>query len=211
MLLGILAEHGADDARLAEPGMGRLVPDQFDAGDQADSPDLADQVAASELAQPRLEPVLHAADMGADIHLAVDLLGLDGDGRGDRMAGIGIAVAERADPRAGLDHGGPDFLVHQQGRDRQVGGRQRLRRGNHVRLDIEGLAAPGVAGAVEAADHLVDDHEDVVFLQNGLHLREIAGRRHDHAAGPHDRFGEHAADCFRTLIQNQFFQVFRAS
>ena len=64
-------------ARPGEALVGGLVPDQFDTGDQADAADFADQVAAPELAQPGLEAVLHAADMGADIGLAIDFLGLD--------------------------------------------------------------------------------------------------------------------------------------
>ena len=41
---------------------------------------------------------------------------------------------------------------------------------------------PVVAGAAEAADHLVGDQEDVVFLEHGADLGEIGCWRHDDAA-----------------------------
>ena len=102
-------------------------------------------------------------------------------------------------------------LVHHHRRDRQIGRAERLRTSEDVRHDVQRLAAPVIASAPEAADHLVGDEEDVVFLQHRLDLGEIAGGRQDHAASPHDRLGPHGRDSVRTLGQNQLLQLLGAA
>ena len=74
-------------------------------------------------------------------------------------------------------------------------------------LQIEGLRPEHVAGAAEAADHLVDDEQDVVLLQDRLHAIEVGRRRHDHAAGAHHRLGEERGDRIGTLAQDQLLEV----
>ena len=189
-----------------------LVGDQFDGGDQADAADLAHQRMIGETAaQFGLHVRADRADMGADFHFVVDLQRLDRDGGGDRMAGVGEAVAEGADGMAFLGQRLEDEVVHHHGADRQVGRGQRLGADQDIRLDVQRLAAPVVAGAPEAADHLVGDQQHVVFAQHGLDLREVAARRQDHAAGAHDRFRPHRGDRVRALGQDHLLQFVGAA
>src|SRR3546814_5098874 len=54
-----------------------------------------------------------------------------------------------------------------------------------------------VAGATEAADHLVGDQQDAVLAADPLDLGKIARRRHDHPAGALDRLGDEGGDPLR--------------
>ena len=56
-----------------------------------------------------------------------------------------------------------DTLVHHHAGDRQIGGGQCFGAGNDVRLHSHRLAAPVIAGAPEAANHLVRHEQHVVF------------------------------------------------
>ena len=156
----------------------RLVGDELDRADQADAAHLAHQRVVGEALARRslLQMRADFRDMADDVDLVVDLQRLDRDGRRHRMAGIGEAVAPGAD-RWLLPSASPwktrSFTIT--GADRQVGRGQRLGAGQDVRLDVEGLAAPVVAGAPEAADHLVGDEQHVVLLQHGLDLLEVGG------------------------------------
>ena len=72
---------------------------------------------------------------------------------------------------------------------------------------IERLRPEHVAGAAEAADHLVDDEQDVVFLQDRLHAVEVSRGRHDHAAGAHHRLGEERGDRIGSFAQDQLLEI----
>ena len=73
----------------------------------------------------------------------------------------------------------------------------------------ERLAAPPVAGAAEAGDHLVADQHDVVLVEDRLDRREVGLRRHDDAARAHHRLGDHRRDRVGSLALDQVLQRLR--
>ena len=83
--------------RGVEGRLGRLVGDQLDAGDQPDAAHLADQRVVREAAQPACSCGPTVRTWLDDLPLLVDLQRLERHRRGNRMAGIGVAVAEGAD------------------------------------------------------------------------------------------------------------------
>ncbi len=127
------------------------------------------------------------------------------------MAGIGEAVAERADLVALLRQPLEHAVVHHHRADRQIGRGQRLGAGQDVGLHVQRLAAPVVAGAPEPADHLVGDEQHVVLAQHRLDLLEVRPRRDDHAAGAHDRLGPHRRHRVRPLGQDHLLQFLGAA
>ena len=113
------------------------------AGDQADAAHLAHQRMVGEApAQLLLHVRADCADMLADVHLVVDLQRLDRDRRRHRMAGIGEAVAERADLVALLRQALEHALVHHHRADRQIGRGQRLGAGQDVGLHVAASGCP---------------------------------------------------------------------
>jgi hypothetical protein len=150
-------------------------------------------------------------DMAADVGLVIDLQRLDGDGRRDRVARVGEAGAERADLVAFVGERLEHPLVDHHGADRQIRGREGLRADQDVRLQAHRLAAPVVAGAPEAADHLVGDEQHVVFLQHRLDLFVVGARRHDHAAGAEHGLRPHRRNRVRPLGEDQLFQFLGAA
>ena len=81
-----------------------------------------------------------------------------------------------------LPDGPVDLLVEDHRRDRQVRRRELLGDAHDVGPDAEGLAREAVAGAEEAGDDLVGDHQHVVLLEHRLDLLEVGPRRNDRAA-----------------------------
>ena len=76
---------------------------------------------------------------------------------------VGKAMAEGAELVAALPASPVDRLGNQQRRDRQIGRGQLLGAGHHVGLRCRRSREPQhVAGAAEAADHLVGDQQHVV-------------------------------------------------
>src|SRR3546814_8879310 len=73
MVLRPRGEEGADLAQRIKGGLGRLVGDQLDGGDQADAAHLAHQGMPGEAAQAVLQPRRHRADVADDVALLVDL------------------------------------------------------------------------------------------------------------------------------------------
>lgn len=74
------------------------------------------------------------ADAGRGVHPLVDLDGLHAHGAAHRMAAVGEAVAEGADPaRMRLDRLG-DVAVDRDGRQREIGGRHLLGRRHRGRI-----------------------------------------------------------------------------
>ena len=159
----------------------------------------------------RPEPLLQdrgdGAHMADDVALLVDLQGLEGDGGAHRVAGVGVAVPEDADPVARLDQLAVDRLRDQHRAHRQVGRGQGLGHGHHVGPQIEGLGRPVAAGAAEAADHLVDHEQDVVLAEHGLDLLEIGRWGDDHAARAHHRLGDEGRDRVGSLLEDQPLQI----
>ena len=79
------------------------------------------------------------------------------DGAAGRVPGIRIAVAERAG--VVVPQHGADTRAAQDGAEREVAGREPLRRGHEVGLDPEALGREPRPGATVAGDHLVGDQE----------------------------------------------------
>src|SRR3546814_3321748 len=86
--------------------------------------------------------------------------------------------------------------------ERQVAGGDALGQRHQVRLDGEAVAAEPLAGAPEAADHLVGDQQDVVLPADALHLRPIACRRDDDAAGTLHRLAAEGGDGLRPELED---------
>ena len=125
------------------------------------------------------------------------------------MARIGEAVGEHAVLAAFLHQRLVDVLGHRERAHRHVGRGDRLGHRDGRGLDAEGLRAPPVAGAGEAADHLVGDEGDVVLGQHRLHLLEIGLGRHQHAARAHHRLGDEGGDRLGSLALDHRLQVAR--
>ena len=123
------------------------------------------------------------------------------------MAGISHTMRERTVALAALDQPVIDGLGDQGGRDRHVGARERLGHGHDVGGDAVGVATEHVAGAPETGDDLVGHHQDVMLFQHRLDLCEVAGRRHDDAAGALHRLGEEGGDGVGAFAGDQGFEV----
>ena len=81
---------------------------------------------------------------------------------------------------AGLHHL-DDIGADRHGRDGQVTRRQPLGHCDDVGLYAHGFMAPHVAGATEAANDLVADHQYAIFAANRLDLRPVIGGRNDNS------------------------------
>ena len=57
-----------------------------------------------------------------------------------------------------------DILVYHDGGYWLIRRRKRLGAGNHVRLQIEGLAAPPIARAAKSTNHFVGHEKHIVFF-----------------------------------------------
>jgi len=116
----------------------------------------------------------HAANMAEEIHFLVDRQCFKCDRRRDRVACIGVPVREMTNLIRCRHHSLEHALVDHQGRDRLQSRRQCLRTRDHVGLQLQGLRAPHLARATEAADHFVRNEENVVLPQDSLDLLKIA-------------------------------------
>ena len=152
-----------------------------------------------EAAQQALEQRRLGAHLADDVATLVDLQRLERHGAAQRVAAIGVAVAEHADLAGVLLHHVGHVLIDRHRRQRRVGGGQLLghrhRGGRHAH---RGGAEP-VSGAPEAADHLIVDHQHVVLGQHRHDRLEIALRRHDHPARAHHRLGDEGGHRLRPL------------
>ncbi|MNE09998.1 hypothetical protein D3C80_1026930 [compost metagenome] len=160
-----------------------------------------------EAAQGGVHALAHRRGVGDQVVLLDDLQVLQRHRGGYRVAAGGETVAEGAEAAAlfgdGLVHG----VVDQHRGDRLVGRGQLLGQHHDVRLDTEGLAAEHLAGAPEAADHFVGDHQDVVLAAHLLDLGPISARRHDDAAGAHQRLADEGGDGLRALGEDGLLQL----
>ncbi|MNQ47493.1 hypothetical protein D3C85_613380 [compost metagenome] len=92
---------------------------------------------------------------------------------------------------------------------RQIAAGQALGDRHQVRFQAVVLAAEPLAGAPEAADHLVDDEQDGVFGEDLAHLRPVAVRRDDHPAGALDRLGDEGGDILLADLEDLLLQLVR--
>ena len=89
----------------------------------------------------------------------------------------------------------------------EVAAGEALGDGDEVGFELEGLARKPVSGPAKSRDHLVGDHEDVVAVENALHLAEVAGRRHKYAARPGNRLRDKGRDRVRALGLDQLREL----
>ncbi len=122
-----------------------------------------------------------------------------------RVAGIGHTVQEQpARPGNHL----VDFIRHDGGRHGLIARGQALGRGDDVRRHAEHvLRRKEMTQAAEGGHHLVGDVLDVVFRADRGHAGVVAFRRHDDAAGAHDRLGNEGGDVFRADVFDGGLQV----
>ena len=155
------------------------------------------------LTQALLHVLADLGGVGEEVTLRVDVEHLGSHRRADRMARVGIAVAEDADLPGCLGDRLDDLFGHDDGTDRQIGRRERLGEAHRVRLDAEGLGPERIARAPEATDHFIGDEEDVVLLQDRLDRLEVAARRDDDATGALHGLGDERRHRVRILFQDQ--------
>ena len=175
----------------------RLSLKKLERADEADAARLPHQRMVDQRLQAQLENRRHALHVLDDFDALVDLDGLERDGAGKRMAGVGEAVGEHALLAALLQQPLVDGLRNGDGAQRHVGRGDGLGHGHGGGLDVERLRAPPVSRARKAADHLVGDEGDVVLGQHRLHLLEIGLGRNEHAAGAHHRLGDEGGNRLR--------------
>ena len=112
-----------------------------------------------------------------------------------RMPRVRIAVQEldRAFGRRGHDRIVDAFACrHRTHRLRAVG--ERLRHRHEVGRDAEALRRECLAGAAEAADHLVEHEQDAVRVADLAQAREVALGRHEAAGRAGDRLDDAGGD-----------------
>ena len=83
----------------------------------------------------------------------------------------------------------------------------RLREHEDVGLDAVELAGEHLAGAAEAADHLVGDEHHVMLAADGLNLLPIALGRHDDAAGAHHGLADEGGDRVGPLLADHLVEL----
>src|SRR5262249_18777485 len=76
-----------------------------------------------------------------------------------------------------------------------------------MRNKIEFLAAECRAKSAKTANDFVTPHEHLVVGANRHDLLEIASRRHDHAAGSHDRLGDEGGYGLRAFLYDQLVKL----
>ena len=129
-------------------------------------------------------------------------------GRGaNRVAGIGIAMAEGAILLATSHQHIPHALRNDAGRKREIGRGQPLGDGHHVGRNAEHGRTEHLAQAAEPADHFIGDEQDVVLAQDRLHGFIIARRRRDHAACAHQRLHDHGGNRVGAFRCDQRLQI----
>jgi hypothetical protein len=91
---------------------------------------------------------------------------------------------------------------------RQIGAGHALGERHQVGLDAPMTQGEPAAGAAEAGDHLVGDQQHLVPVADLAQAREIGRRRHDHAAGAHDRLGDDGGDRVGPFLQDRLLHRF---
>ncbi len=107
----------------------------------------------------------------------------------------------------------PQHFGHTIGHDgttnRDVARAEALGDCHDIRRNPDRLRAEPIAGAPEAADHLIRDQQDVVFFDDPLDFRPIGFGRYDHAARTLDRFRDERRNAFRPDLLDLRFQLAR--
>ncbi len=187
---------------------GALVVYQFHRGDEAGTAYFTHPLVFTQRREPALQVFTHCRRVVVQLVTLIDFERLQRSGAGHGVTRVGITVTEYAYLRTGLPHRLIYVAAYYRGADGVVGRGQLLGKRHLVRLaDVHGFAAEQFAGATEAGDDLVGPEQDVVLVQDGLHLFVVTRRRHDHTAGPGDGLGDKGGDGLGTLRQDQLFQV----
>ena len=126
------------------------------------------------------------------------------------MAGVGEAVQPGLILRRAV-HGVEDAVADLDAAQRQVTAGDPFGEGQDVRFDAETVQREHLAGAPEAADHLVGDQQNVVLVADGAHTRKIVVRRHEYAADALHRLGDHRGHRLRPFTQDRLLQIARRS
>src|SRR5918997_4933649 len=192
----------AGDDRAHPPGARRLpallVLDDLDAVQEALPPDLPDVREVFEPGERSAELLAHLGGPFDQPLFLEDLEVSDGDGACRGVAAECVDVAEAA-----VLFRAPELLeeLALDGGRRQghVGARYHLRHRDDVGLYAVVLVAEPLAGAAEAADHLVHDEHDAGPLADGGDLLDVALRRYDDAAASDDGLHDDAGDGFCEL------------
>jgi len=117
------------------------------------------------------------------------------DGRGQRVAAVGMAVKKGSLLGVRAEEGIPDAAVGDGGRHRQIAGSQPLGEAEEVGGHLLLLAGEQRAGPAEADRHLVENQEHVVPAGQFADAPEIALRVDDHSPGHlNDRLHHHRRD-----------------
>ena len=131
-----------------------------------------------------------------------------GDGAGERVATIGVAVDVViflfVDPVVNL-------VADDSGGDRCVAAAQSLAGGDDIGDNSPVFDAKIATGAAVAGDNLVDDHQDIVAVADLAQGREIVGWGHQAATrGARDGFGDKGGDIFAALLFDHALQLLGA-
>ena len=145
--------------------------------------------------------------MPRDVALLDDGDGLEGHCGTHRVPRVGESMAEAAVFPACPYQCIVDLPGDDGGRHREIRRCDPLCQRQNVRLDGIGLRTEQASCPAEAADHLVDDQQDVVTAKDLPDLREIPLGGQDHAADPHDRLCDERGDGIRSMIQDLGLQL----
>lgn len=100
-----------------------------------------------------------------------------------------------------------DCWLHQDPGEGGVGARDAFGEDEHVGFDVLGHRSEPFAGATEACDDFVGDHEDVVFVTEFSDTREIPGWGGIGTAGAGDGFHEDGGDRVGVFVPDDEFEV----
>ena len=123
------------------------------------------------------------------------------------MPGIGESVHEHAHLGRSLGQHVPDTVRHDRGRHREIGAGQPLGERDDIGTQAIGARPEPLPGAPESGDHLVGDHQDVMLVEQRLHLFEIGRGRDEHAARAHHRFGDEGGDAVGPFPRDDVLQL----
>ena len=181
---------------------------QFNGPDQTQTACVAHERMAFEALDALLQARADFLHMRHDVVALVDAQRFEGDSAGQRMAAVGVAVAEHADLGAGIGNRLVDLVGDIQRGHGHIRRGQHLGHSEHVGLELIDTGAEVLAQAAKGGDHLVDQEQDVVFLQNRLDFGEVARGRDDHAACALHRLGNKGGHGIRPFAQDGVFEFF---
>ena len=133
----------------------------------------------------------------------------DRGGRGDGMAGIGIAVEQLDRAVRPLHQGVVDRAAAENGAHRDAPVREPFRGGDKVGYDAKQIRGEGRAEPPESGNHFVEDEQNAVAVADRAQPLEIADRRNQHAGRTRDRLDDHGGDRFRSVQGDQSLEIVR--